>query len=223
MQFFTKVWEQLVQFGFRLLYHELAFTYDVVSNIVSLGAWHCWQRTALLYLPAPSNDWVLELAHGTGHLQIALKKAGYRTVGYDLSHQMGRIAKKKLQGAGVSPLLVRGRAEQLPFADDQFAAVIATFPTEFIVADETLKEAHRVLVDDGQLVIVLSAELVSGGLVRIFLEWLYRITGQRQLEQNGAIKDELLDLFGSHGFEMRFVQEPCSRSVVHLIVAQKKV
>ena len=222
MRFFTGVWERLVQFGFRLLYHELAFTYDAVSNIVSLGAWRCWQRTSLQYLSSPSNGLVLELAHGTGHLQIDLKKAGYRTVGYDLSHQMGHIAQKKLQGAGVSSLLVRGRAEQLPFAAGQFVAVVATFPTEFIVADETLKEVHRVLVDGGQLVIVLSAELVRGGLVRIFLEWLYRITGQRQLEQNGTVKDELLGLFDSHGFEMKFVKETCSRSVVHLIVAQKR-
>jgi hypothetical protein len=101
--------------------------------------------------------------------------------------------------------------------------VVSTFPTEFIVADETLSEVNRVLIDAGQLAVVMSAELVSGGLVRVFLEWLYRITGQRQLEQNGAVKDELLNLLDLHGFEAKFVEKTCPHSVVHLLIARKKV
>ncbi|MCZ7544410.1 MAG: hypothetical protein M5R40_13175 [Anaerolineae bacterium] len=41
-----RLWWALVRFGFRLLYNELAFTYDLVSRVVSLGQWRAWQRAA---------------------------------------------------------------------------------------------------------------------------------------------------------------------------------
>ena len=99
----------------------MAFTYDLVSRVVSLGAWRCWTRTALKHIGQDSP--VLELAHGTGNLQIDLFAAGYRPIGYDLSAAMGRIAQHKLREQGLSPRLARGRAQQLPFVSGSFAAV----------------------------------------------------------------------------------------------------
>ena len=80
MEVIAKVWWTLVRFGFRLLYNEMAFTYDVVSTVVSLGEWRCWQRAALSYLEATPDDALLELAHGTGNLQLDLLEAGYQTI-----------------------------------------------------------------------------------------------------------------------------------------------
>src|SRR5215218_1335745 len=92
------VWWRLVRFGFRLLYNECTFLYDRVSAFVSFGAWRAWQRTALLYLPSPKAGRVLELAHGTGDMQIDLRDAGYTSIGLDLSPYMGRITQRKLKG-----------------------------------------------------------------------------------------------------------------------------
>ena len=71
-----RAWRSLLRFGFRLLYHELAWTYDLVSRVVSLGQWRTWQRTALEHLAARRGDPILELAHGTGDLQI--DRPGFR-------------------------------------------------------------------------------------------------------------------------------------------------
>ncbi|NWG16570.1 MAG: methyltransferase domain-containing protein, partial [Chloroflexi bacterium] len=150
----AELWRRLVGLGFRLLYNELAFTYDWVSVVVSLGAWRCWQRAALPHLGAPPGARVLELAHGTGNLQLDLYALGYMPVGYDLSPYMGRIARRKLSRRGLSPRLARGRAQQLPFAAASFAAVVCTFPTDFIFQPETLRETHRILREDGHLIIV---------------------------------------------------------------------
>ena len=68
-----RAWWALVTFGFRLLYNEMAFTYDWVSWIVSLGQWRAWQRSALEHITAPPGTRVLELAHGTGNMQIDLR------------------------------------------------------------------------------------------------------------------------------------------------------
>jgi ubiquinone/menaquinone biosynthesis C-methylase UbiE len=216
------LWWRLVHFGFRLLYHELAFTYDAVSYIVSLGAWRCWQRTALRQLTVATNGMILELAHGTGNLQIDLKTAGYRTIGYDLSPQMGRITRHKLKKLGLSAELVRGRAEQLPFVAGHFSAVVATFPTEFIVAEETLREIHRVLRDEGKLIVVLSGTFVGSGIFRSFLEWLYRITGQRPTGRRANQIAEIPVLFAEQGFDYDLIEETCPKSIVSVIVAEKR-
>lgn len=221
LRFFEKLWWRLVGFGFRLLYNELAFTYDLVSKIVSLGAWRCWQRTALKHLAEPGDLPVLELAHGTGDLQIDLQNAGYATIGYDLSPHMGRIAGAKLRRNGLSARLVRGKAQTLPFATGGFAAVVSTFPTDFIIAPQTLREVWRVLARDGAFVVVPSGTLTGTGFIVRFIEWLYRITGQRDGDGDGPL-EALMDHIRGFGFEVTMQAEECPRSRALVIIARKK-
>ena len=77
-----KRWQQLVRFGFRLLYNEMAWTYDMVSWSVSLGEWRLWQQAAL---PFVSGETVLEIGHGPGHMLLALQNMGVAVTGLDLS------------------------------------------------------------------------------------------------------------------------------------------
>ncbi len=131
-------WQKLVRFGFRLLYHELAWTYDVVSWVVSLGEWRRWQRAALPYVQGPR---VLEIGHGPGHMLLALQMKGCRVMGLDLSPQMGRLARKRAP----SVPLVRGRVQDLPYAEGSFDTVLATFPTEYVVdAHDFIRRCPRV-------------------------------------------------------------------------------
>ena len=211
-----RLWWRLVRLGFHLLYNHLAFTYDIVSKVVSLGAWRCWQRSALAHLPAPGAGRVLELAHGTGDLQIDLRERGYDTVGCDLSPYMGRIARRKLAQQQLSPNLVRGRAEELPFASKTYIAVVSTFPSQFIIDPDTLHEVHRVLQPGGCFVIVPGSVLTAGGGVRALLEWLYRITGQRE-----GYGFDVPAYFARYGFDATLLQETCPHSCVYVIVARK--
>lgn len=214
----AKLWWRLVRFGFRLLYNEMAFTYDAVSWIVSLGQWRCWQRSALTYLPKPDASLLLELAHGTGNLQIDLQNAGYKTVAFDLSPHMGRIAKHKLVKHNLRQDFVRGSAFELPFADATFEAIVCTFPTDFIVQSATLREVHRILKDKGKVVIVLNGVLTGGGVVKSFLEWLYRITGQRDDTQR---ESDLTLFFEGYDMFADTVEVPCKGSVAQLVILTK--
>lgn len=213
----VSLWWRLVRFGFRLLYNEMAFTYDLVSNIVSLGAWRCWQRTGLKHLKVEAGKLVLEIAHGTGNLQLDLRDAGYWTIGYDLSPYMGRIAKSKLIRHGYTPNLIRGKAQQLPFPGETFAAVVSTFPTDFIVQPDTLREVHRILESQGQFIIVPNGVLTGGGVSGAGIEWLYRVTGQR-----GDTAMNMTDFFAVYGFDAELIVEQCPRSIAQVIVARKK-
>ncbi|RMG85712.1 MAG: class I SAM-dependent methyltransferase [Chloroflexi bacterium] len=209
-----KLWWRLIQFGFHLLYNQLAFTYDMVSWLVSLGSWRHWQRAVIPFLPPPADVPILELAHGTGNLQLDLLAAGYQTIGYDLSPYMGRIARRKLLRAGYQMRLVRGKAQQLPFPTGVFAAVVVTFPTAFIIEPATLKEAHRVLSDDGVLIVVSGGMLTGGGLLKRFIEWLYVITGQRKSHLS-------LHYFEDFGFTVSLEQVACPRSIAQVLIARK--
>ncbi len=173
-----KLWQQLVRFGFRLLYQEMAWSYDAVSWIVSLGQWRRWQLAALDFLPpATTAPRVLELGHGPGHMLLALAERGYWPVGLDLSPQMGRMARQRTNGR--LPLL-RARVTAVPLADQAVNAVLATFPTDYIADPQTLAEVKRVLAVNGRFIILPYAQLTGRGPIHRLIELAFRLTGQKQ-------------------------------------------
>lgn len=219
-----KQWRALVQFGFRLLYNELAWTYDAVSWVVSLGQWRRWQQASL---PHVSGERVLELGHGPGHMLRALAERGQQPVGLDLSPAMGRQARRRLAARGLAIPLVRGRVQALPFAAGAFDTVLATFPTEYIVDPATLTAVKRVLKRNGRFVIVPGAQLTGSNPLSKGLEWLYAITGQRQRRRSGskeiteetAIWQRFQPAFAAAGFELAAHRQTFTRSVVLVLVA----
>jgi ubiquinone/menaquinone biosynthesis C-methylase UbiE len=213
----TNLWWRLVRFGFRLLYNEMAWTYDWVSWVVSLGHWRSWQRSSIQHLSVGAGDQVLELAHGTANLQIDLEDAGLDAVGLDLSPFMGRIARHKLTRLGREPRLVCASATALPFSDGHFGAVVSTFPTEFILYPDTLAEAYRVLKPGGHMVFVPNGMLTLMNPVARFLEWLYQITGQR-----GPWPTDPLEAFRAAGFNPSLVTEELPGSRVWIVIAAKQ-
>ena len=211
-----KLWWHLVRFGFRLLYNEMAWTYDLVAWVVSFGQWWDWQRTALDFLQVETGDLVLEIAHGTGSLQIDMDKAGYRRVALDYSPYMGRIARRKLLEKGVTTPILHAQAQALPLPNAIFAGVVSTFPTPFIIELETLQEANRVLKAGGHFVIVVNAVLTKGGVAKEALEAAYRVTGQRG-EWNGSLQER----FAEAGFQLVTQTVQKERSLVQVLVATK--
>jgi ubiquinone/menaquinone biosynthesis C-methylase UbiE len=170
-------WQGLVTLGFRLLYREFAWSYDLVAWLVSLGQWQNWGRSAFPHLV---GERILELGHGPGHLLRALAERECHAVGIDASQQMTQIAAQRLRRSDLPLTLVHGHAQVLPFPSHSFDSVIATFPTSYIADKSTLAEVARVLKPKGRLVVVLGARLSGRDPVSCFIEWLYTVTGQRE-------------------------------------------
>lgn len=124
------------------LYHEVAWSYDIVSWLVSAGRWNAWRGAALNYVVGPS---VLELGFGTGELLIQLARHQDDVHGIDLSPQMHRIAAAKIRRRKLPIPLCHARAQALPYADGTFQTVVSTFPAPYILDPETLRECTRIL------------------------------------------------------------------------------
>lgn len=164
----------LLAFFFRHLYTTLAWSYDAVAWLTSMGQWRTWQSVAVARYAGP----VLEIGHGPGHVLLGLERAGNQVTGVDLSRQMVAIARRRRERYSGDFKLVRARAQQLPFKSGLFAAVVATFPTEFILAHDSLREIERILVRDGELIVIGLVEITGTGALDRFAGWLYRFTGQ---------------------------------------------
>ena len=98
------------------------------------------------------NKRVLDVGVGTGFLSIMLAEIGYSVVGVDLSEEMIKNAQKKMDDRGLKAKLELGDAEDLPFEDDSFDAVVNravlwTLPDP----KKALSEWKRVLKPGGTL------------------------------------------------------------------------
>ena len=209
-----RLWWAFIRLFFRLLYNEFAWTYDLVAWVVSLGQWTAWGRAAIPHL---RGERVLELAHGPGHLLVAMAKQGLVPVGLDLSPHMGRLARQRLRRVEQAVHLVQARAQVFPLCDGCVDSVVATFPTEFILNPATLREVARVLRSGGRLVVVAWARLGGRDPLSKFIGWLYRVTGQGEpppgLGETALVRAGLVP---------HTVWERVGRSKVLLVVADKR-
>ncbi len=207
------VWGRLLGIGFRLLYNELAWLYDPVSSIVSLGRWQSWQSTIWPLLPAHGR--ILEVGSGPGHLLADLASGGYRPVGLDLSPAMLRLAGRRLQRRGLAGSLCRGRSGDLPFAGQTFEAIITTFPTSFVYEPAWIDQLRRVLKPGGRLVVVEMALLHGGVTLSRPPAGPQRRTGQR------TPAPDLARLLSEAGLTSRRLTVRVNDSIVGLVVAEK--
>jgi ubiquinone/menaquinone biosynthesis C-methylase UbiE len=200
----------------------MAWSYDLVAWLVSLGQWAAWRRLGLQFLqPGP----ILELAYGTGGLCADMLRAGYQPLGIDASPYMARLASRRLRRHNFSILLGQAEAQRLPFPTNTFANIVATFPTDYIFDDQTLAEIHRVLQKPaaannntpGRLIIVVEGELRGLWPARLVIDWLYKVTGQHNFP---AIKP--LPLFEQHGFHARWETFEHEDAQARLLIAERR-
>jgi ubiquinone/menaquinone biosynthesis C-methylase UbiE len=192
---------------FRHLYHGLAPAYDLVAWAVSLGAWKAWGRTAMRFV---EGEKVLELGPGPGHLQAALFESGRSPLGLEESHQMADRSAHRLRRLGRPLGLVRGIAQEIPFASGSLDTIVSAFPAEYIVDARTLEEAWRTLRPGGHLVIIPWA-------LRSETRWLFQVTHQGPTRGAEALPGALLRA----GFETESHLEKTDQGVVAVILARK--
>ncbi|HSV86421.1 MAG TPA: class I SAM-dependent methyltransferase [Levilinea sp.] len=200
---------------FHLLYHPFAGLYDLVAAAVSAGRWVKWVYQVEPYL---AGERILELGHGTGHLQARLFEHGMTIFGIDRSSQMGRIARRRLYRKHAQPRLARATASALPFAPASFSTIVATFPAEYIADPNTLREIQRILAPGGRLVVLLSAWITGGSLLDRALAALFNVTGESQ--PASSVSERSLHILHLAGFAARFEWIDIASSRLLILIAE---
>lgn len=121
------------------------------------------------WLDLKPQERILDLCCGSGRHTIALAKAGFHAIGFDLSEVLLHHALKDSQGLPI--YFVHGDMRRLPFVEDSFHVVLNLF-TSFGYFDQNesnrlvLKEISRVLKPNGRFCIdFLNASYVRKNLI----------------------------------------------------------
>jgi ubiquinone/menaquinone biosynthesis C-methylase UbiE len=161
----------LLHCGFEALYRWGPPIYDPLTDVISAGSWHRWQQVALTFIPAAST--AVELGCGTGRLAAFAVSCGYQWIGVDRSLAMIRQARKRERAHG--PRFLCADARRLPLRTASADAVVATFPSPYILMPETAREIRRVLRPGGRVVVVLTAHVAPVDLRRRLLACVARL------------------------------------------------
>jgi demethylmenaquinone methyltransferase/2-methoxy-6-polyprenyl-1,4-benzoquinol methylase len=138
------------------LFAGLPRRYDTAGAALSFGQDPRWRRAMVARVRASTGDRVLDVATGTGMVAVALvRRYGCRVVGLDQSPEMLAGAEAKLRASpelAARIELVRGEAESLPFAEQEFDHLTFTYLLRY-VADPaaTLAELARVVKPGGRI------------------------------------------------------------------------
>jgi ubiquinone/menaquinone biosynthesis C-methylase UbiE len=103
-------------------------------------------------LNIPAGARVLDVACGSGNLAIPLARAGAAVTGVDIAANLLIQARQRAAADGLPVRFDEGDAEELPYADDAFDAVVTMFGAMFAPRPEVVaSELARVLRSGGLL------------------------------------------------------------------------
>jgi demethylmenaquinone methyltransferase/2-methoxy-6-polyprenyl-1,4-benzoquinol methylase len=158
------------------MFDAIAWRYDRLNHLLSLGLDRVWRRRAIRELALEDGDRVLDVCTGTGDLAIeAIKKptsgvgftffvkptpdvgSSVSVLGIDFAGEMLKQALEKVGRSGLDGRirLARGDATRLPVPDAAYDAAMVAFGLRN-VADPSaaLREMCRALRPGGRLVIL---------------------------------------------------------------------
>ena len=135
----------------RTLFAPLGPTYDRYSALLSFGQDPRWRRFLVSRLDVGPHDTVLDVAAGTGLVTRELvRRIGCSVVALDQSPEMLAVAAERTRDLPVR--VVEGRAENLPFADGEFAGLTFTYLLRYVDDPAaTVRELARVVRPGGTM------------------------------------------------------------------------
>lgn len=111
--------------AFKSVQHAIWAAGDF-SEIAERNIWDVGARI-VRHLGICQGEDVLDVACGTGNAALRAAKAGANVIGVDLTPELFGRARELADQAGVWMELLEGDAENLPFENESFDAVVSTF------------------------------------------------------------------------------------------------
>ncbi|MGZ4113986.1 MAG: ubiquinone/menaquinone biosynthesis methyltransferase [Actinomycetota bacterium] len=193
----------------RGMFDAIAGRYDLVNRVMTFGLDVGWRRTAVSELRLPGSSRVADLACGTGDLCTELRRAGYRSIGFDFSLGM-------LSRATTDVPLVCADVLGLPLRDGAVEGVTCGFALRNVIDLQALFAEIARVVRRGGRIALLEAARPSNPLARaghaVYFERVVPLIGgalsdaeaYRYLPRSMAYLPEpeaLLARLGAAGFE----------------------
>jgi len=141
------------------MFNSIAQRYDFLNCFLSFGIDRHWRKRAVKVISRQyKNPYILDVATGTADLAIAaVKIAGAKVVGIDISEKMLEIGKKKIIEKKLSESinLIKAESENIPFENDRFdVAMVAFGVRNFSDPPQGLSEMYRVLRNSGMIMVL---------------------------------------------------------------------
>jgi ubiquinone/menaquinone biosynthesis C-methylase UbiE len=216
----SRAFAWLLRLFFHLLYQPMAFAYDGVAWLVSLGMWKQW---VFSIVPEIEGRRVLEIGPGPGHLLEAMTRGGINCVGLDRSPQMARLARSRLRSSGENSIVVHGYAQIMPFQTACFDQAVATFPSDYLWDLEALREIRRVLAPGGSLLVLPVAWITGSGILHRLAAWLFRATGQAPDPETSRFTQEVITRMEQAGFRAQLSRKELQNSTLLILHAESQV
>ena len=144
------------------VFSSVAMKYDVMNDFMSLGLHRLWKRFAIRLCQLEPNNYVLDLAGGTGDLtKLIAKKIGSKNVIIaDANNNMLTQGIGRLFDYGFNVKGVQCDGGEIPFAANTFDCVTVGFGIRNMTKKEqVLTEINRVLKWGGRAVILEFSEV----------------------------------------------------------------
>ena len=162
------------------VFSSVAGRYDLMNDLMSLGAHRLWKRYAAWLCAVRPGHRVLDLAGGTGdltrYLYARLEGKGGVVVA-DLNPEMLEAGRARLldRGVAVNVSFVRCDAETMPFGEDSFDRVVLAFGLRNMADKQRALEAvYRVLKPGGRF-IVLEFSRPSAWIEPLYDAWSFKV------------------------------------------------
>ena len=143
----------------REVFDSVATNYDLMNDVLSMGAHRLWKRYTIASSNVKEGDRVLDIAGGTGDLALKFReKVGDsgQVILTDINGAMLEEGRKSLIDRGVFDVeFVQANAELLPFEDNSFDCVSIAFGLRNVTNKEAaIRQMFRVLKKGGCLLIL---------------------------------------------------------------------
>ena len=136
--------------------------YDRISRGIADSIEHC-----VLRLDPRPGERILDLSTGTGWTSRVVARRGARVTGTDIASELLATARVKAEAEGLPIDYRLGDAEDLPFEDGEFDAVVSTYGVMFASRPEAAAaELARVCRKGGR--IALTTWLSDGNVFKMF-------------------------------------------------------
>jgi demethylmenaquinone methyltransferase / 2-methoxy-6-polyprenyl-1,4-benzoquinol methylase len=163
----------------RAVFDSVAPRYDLMNDLMSLGAHRVWKRILLTALDPKPTRTLLDLAAGTGDISLGWKRlGGGKALLSDINPAMLEVARDRALNRGFVEELdfLVADAERLPLPDSRFDRVSIAFGLRNCTdKDAVLREARRVLKPGGRFFCLEFSRVQVAALLPVYDAWSFRV------------------------------------------------